>query len=64
MDPGGFYEGLLKRFHDVCLPNSTEVICEGYKPSSPPPMGEKLGMSFQHDIISYKVSTPKQFENS
>ena len=60
MDPGGFYERLLKRFH-VCPPNSTEVICEGYNPPTPHP---PIGMSSQDDIISYKVSTLKQCENS
>ena len=36
VDSGGFYEGLYKKFHDACPPNSTKVICEGYKK---PPSG-------------------------
>ena len=57
MNSGEFYEGFLKRFHDACPLNSTEVICEGYKKSP-------IRMSFQRDIISHKVSTLKQFENA
>ena len=53
----GILRACLKGFMMFVPPNSTEVICEGYK-------NHPIVISFQHDIFSYKVSTLKQFENS